>query len=130
MTLSLGELTGAPVKKSSTKAPSVEDHMADARSHMSAAEQSIQAQDHTAAADHLSKAAVHSNTAAQYYQKNSKNWIDKAIKKPGSFTKQAKAAGQSVQGFASKVKSNPDKFSSTTVKRANLAKTLEGFHKG
>jgi hypothetical protein len=53
-----------------------------------------------------------------------KNWIQGAIKKPGAFTAQAKKAKMPVAKFASKVTNNPDKFSTTTVKRANLAKTL------
>jgi hypothetical protein len=57
-------------------------------------------------------------------------WIKKAISKPGSFTKQAKAAGMSVPAFRDKVLANKDKYSSTTVKRANLAKTLSKMNKG
>jgi hypothetical protein len=57
-------------------------------------------------------------------------WIKGAIKKPGSFTAQAKKAGMSVPAFRDKVLANKDKFSSTTVKRANLAKTLSKMNKG
>lgn len=57
-------------------------------------------------------------------------WIKKAIKNPGSFTAQAKKAGMSVPAFRDKVLSNKDKYSSTTVKRANLAKTLSKMNKG
>jgi hypothetical protein len=56
-------------------------------------------------------------------------WIQKAIKKPGSFTAQAKKAGMSTSAFRDKVLSNKEKFSSTTVKRANLAKTLSKMKK-
>lgn len=56
-------------------------------------------------------------------------WIQKAIKKPGSFTAQADRAGMSVPAFRDKVLANKDKFSSTTVKRANLAKTLSRMKK-
>lgn len=56
-------------------------------------------------------------------------WIQKAIKKPGSFTAQAKRAGMSVSAFRDKVLANKDKFSATTVKRANLAKTLSKMKK-
>jgi len=52
------------------------------------------------------------------------NWIRKAIKKPGSFTKQAQRAGQSVKSFTKSVLNNPSKFSQTTIRRARLAKTL------
>jgi len=59
------------------------------------------------------------------------NWIKKAVSKnPGSFTAQAKKAGMSVPAFRDKVLSNKEAYSSTTVKRANLAKTLAGMRKG
>jgi len=58
-------------------------------------------------------------------------WIQKAVSKnPGSFTKQAKSAGMSVAGFRDKVLANKSDYSSTTVKRANLAKTLSKMNKG
>jgi len=56
-------------------------------------------------------------------------WIKSAIKKPGAFTKQAKAAGMSVSDFAQSVLSNKEDYSGTTVKRANLAKTLSRMKK-
>ena len=56
-------------------------------------------------------------------------WIKGAIKHPGSFTKQAKSAGMSVSGFRNKVLSNKSDYSATTVRRANLAKTLSKMHK-
>lgn len=62
--------------------------------------------------------------------KSGGNWIKSAIKKPGSFTAQAKKAGMSVPAFRDKVLSNKGAYSSTTVKRANLAKTLAGMRKG
>lgn len=48
------------------------------------------------------------------------NWIQGAIKKPGSFTKQAKGAGMSVGKYAQKELH----ASGTLGKRARLAKTL------
>lgn len=57
-------------------------------------------------------------------------WIQKAIKKPGSFTAQAKRAGMTVAQFREKVLANKDKYSPTTVRRANLAKTLSRMKKG
>ena len=57
-------------------------------------------------------------------------WIQSAIKKPGSFTKQAKAAGMSVSGFKNKVLANKGDYSTTTVRRANLANTLSKMRKG
>ena len=58
-----------------------------------------------------------------------KNWIAGAIKNKGSFTKQAKKAGMSVSKFASKVTKPGSKASSTTKKRAVLAKTLSKLRK-
>jgi hypothetical protein len=57
-------------------------------------------------------------------------WIEKAIKNPGSFTKQAQSAGMSVPGFKNKVLANKEDFSSTTVRRANLANTLSKMRRG
>jgi hypothetical protein len=62
--------------------------------------------------------------------KSGGKWIQSAIKKPGSFTAQAKKAGMSVPAFRDKVLSNKGAYSSTTVKRANLAKTLSKMRKG
>jgi len=62
--------------------------------------------------------------------KSGGNWIKSAIKKPGSFTAQAKKAGMSVPAFRDKVLANKSAYSSTTVKRANLAKTLSKMRKG
>jgi len=56
-------------------------------------------------------------------------WIQKAIKKPGSFTTQAKRAGMTVAQFRKEVLANKDKYSTTTVRRANLAKTLSKMKK-
>jgi hypothetical protein len=55
--------------------------------------------------------------------------INEVIKKPGSFTAQAKRAGEGVQEFAGKVSANPDKYSATTRRRAALARTLAKMHK-
>jgi hypothetical protein len=57
--------------------------------------------------------------------KKDKKWIQKAIKRPGAFTKKAKKAGKSVAGMAAAVTKNPDRYSPTTVRQANLAKTLK-----
>lgn len=51
-------------------------------------------------------------------------WIQGAIKHPGSFTRQAKRAGEGVQEYARQVQANPDKYSAVTRKRAALARTL------
>ena len=52
------------------------------------------------------------------------NWIQGAIKPPGSFSKQAKKAGKSVSAYASSVLKKGSKASSQTKKKADLAKTL------
>jgi hypothetical protein len=70
------------------------------------------------------------NLYQNYMMKKGGKWIQSAIKKPGSFTKQAKAAGMSVPAFRDKVLANKEEYSGTTVKRANLAKTLSGMRKG
>jgi hypothetical protein len=57
-------------------------------------------------------------------KKSDKKWIQGAIKRPGAFTAKAKKAGKSVAGMAAAVTKNPDKYSKTTVRQANLAKTL------
>lgn len=62
--------------------------------------------------------------------KSGGNWIKNAIRKPGSFTKQAQAAGMSVSAFRNKVLANKGDYSPTTVRRANLAKTLSKMRKG
>jgi hypothetical protein len=79
---------------------------------------------------------ANSNLQSLYYAKcgmkkmeSGGKWIKKAIKKPGSFTAQAKRAGMTVAGFRSKVLANKEDFSATTVKRANLAKTLSKMKK-
>ncbi len=56
-------------------------------------------------------------------------WIQKAIKNPGSFTKQAKARGMTAQQFSRKVASNPSKYTTVTRKRAALANTLRKLSK-
>ena len=53
-----------------------------------------------------------------------KKWIQGAIKRPGAFTKKAKAAGMSVSEYASKVTKKGSKASARTKRQANLAKTL------
>lgn len=57
--------------------------------------------------------------------KKDNKWIQKAIKRPGAFTAKAKKAKKSVAGFAAAVTKNPERYSPTTVRQANLAKTLK-----
>ncbi len=52
------------------------------------------------------------------------DWIKKAIKHPGAFTAAAKRRGMTPAQLQRKVLSNPDDYSSTLVKQANLRKTL------
>ena len=61
--------------------------------------------------------------------KEEENWIKGAVKRPGAFTKKAKAAGMSVQQFASHVDANKDKYSTRTEKQANLAQTFSKMKK-
>jgi hypothetical protein len=49
-----------------------------------------------------------------------KNWIQKAIRKPGAFRKQAQRAGKSTMEFAREVVRNPERYDTTTVRRARL----------
>jgi len=60
---------------------------------------------------------------------NKRNWIQQAIRKPGSFRKQAQQAGKSTTEFMRDVLRNPKRYSPTTVRRARLAKTLMGLNK-
>lgn len=48
----------------------------------------------------------------------------------GKFTASAKKAGMSVQGYASKIMANKEKYSPTLVKRANFAKNAAKWKKG
>lgn len=61
-----------------------------------------------------------------------KKWMQKVAStmKKGSFTAQAKKAGMSTAAFSKKVLANKEKFSSTTVKRASLARTFAKARKG
>ena len=48
-------------------------------------------------------------------------WISKAIKRPGAFTRKAKAAGMTVQSYARKMRKAPGRLG----KQARLALTLK-----
>jgi hypothetical protein len=56
--------------------------------------------------------------------KKDTKWMQKSVKKPGAFTAQAKKAGKGVQAYAKEVLAHKDEHSTTTVKRAALAKTF------
>ena len=57
--------------------------------------------------------------------KGKKAWIQGAIKRPGAFTKKAKAAGMSVSAYATKVLKKGSKASTRTKRQATLAKTFK-----
>jgi len=56
-------------------------------------------------------------------------WIAPAIKRPGAFTRKAKAAGESVPEYAEEVTRPGSKASTQTKRQANLAKTLRKLGK-
>lgn len=58
-----------------------------------------------------------------------KNWIQEAIKRPGSFTKKAEEAGKTTEEYAADVSRNPDKYDKRTVRQARLAQTLSKLRK-
>ena len=62
-------------------------------------------------------------------EKAEKDWIQGAVKRPGAFTKKAKAAGMSVQQFAKHVDDNKEKYSTRTERQANLAQTYAKMRK-
>jgi hypothetical protein len=58
-----------------------------------------------------------------------KNWIQGAVEHPGAFTKKAQERGMSTAELAAKVTANPEEYDKTTVRQANLAKTLKKLRK-
>ena len=54
-----------------------------------------------------------------------RKWIQKANLKEGAFTSQAKRYGMSVQEYADYGLAHPERHTSTTVRRARLAKTFK-----
>jgi len=58
-----------------------------------------------------------------------KAWISSAIKRPGAFTKKAKAAGKSVSEYASSVLKEGSNASTRTKRQAALAQTLTKISK-
>lgn len=53
-----------------------------------------------------------------------RNWIQKAIKRPGEFTEKAEKHGLTAQQFAREVRAHPDDYDTRTKRQANLALTL------
>ena len=60
--------------------------------------------------------------------KKKKDWIGKAVERPGTFTAKAKKKGITSAQLQENVLSNPDEYDDTTVKQANLRKTLVGLN--
>jgi len=58
-----------------------------------------------------------------------KKFIQSAIKHPGSFTAAAKKRGETPAQLQKQVLAHKSNYSPTTVKRAELRKTLVGFKK-
>lgn len=58
-----------------------------------------------------------------------KKWIQSAIKRPGAFTRKAKAVGKSISSYAAKVTKPGSRASTRTKRQANLAKTLTKMSK-
>jgi hypothetical protein len=61
-------------------------------------------------------------------KKKSTKWIQDAEMKEGAFTNKAERKGITTAQLQENVLSNPDKYNETTVKQANLRKTLVGLH--
>jgi hypothetical protein len=59
----------------------------------------------------------------------SKDWIEKATKNEGGFTRKAEERGMSPKEFSSKVRANPDEYDTKTVRQANLMNTLGKLRK-
>ena len=55
--------------------------------------------------------------------------MQKAVKRPGAFTKKANAAGMTVGEYATKVLKKGSKASITTKRQASLAKTFAKYRK-
>ena len=61
-------------------------------------------------------------------KKKPTKWIKDAEMKEGAFTNKAERKGITTAQLQENVLSNPDKYNETTVKQANLRKTLVGLH--
>lgn len=59
-----------------------------------------------------------------------KNWIKSAIKRPGAFSRKAKAAHMSTSAYARRVTKSGSKASTRTKRQANLARRLANFNSG
>jgi len=61
--------------------------------------------------------------------KKDKNWIAKAEIKKGAFIKKAKSKGITTAQLQENVLADPEKYDASTVKQANLRKTLVSLKK-
>jgi hypothetical protein len=61
-------------------------------------------------------------------KKKPTKWIQDAEMKEGALTNKAERRGITTAQLQENVLSNPDKYNETTVKQANLRKTLVGLH--
>jgi hypothetical protein len=61
-------------------------------------------------------------------EKKQKKWIQSTDMKEGAFTAKAKRKGITTAQLQENVLGNPDDYDETTVKQANLRKTLVGLH--
>ena len=61
-------------------------------------------------------------------KKKKKDWIGSAVDRPGAFTAKAKKRGITSAQLQENVLGNPDEYDETTVKQANLRKTLVGLN--
>jgi hypothetical protein len=65
-----------------------------------------------------------------------KNWIQKATQSMkqkgtlGSFSKMARSKDMSVKELSNAITKNPTKYASSTVKKANFAKTMQKIGRG
>ena len=62
-------------------------------------------------------------------KKKDKKWIQKAVKRPGSFTAKAKKKGITSAQLQANVEKDPDKFDEKTQKQAKLRETLVRLNK-
>ena len=65
---------------------------------------------------------------AENKKKKDKKWIQGMDMKEGAFTAKAKRKGITSAQLQENVLANPDEYDETTVKQANLRKTLVGLH--
>lgn len=55
-----------------------------------------------------------------------KKFVQRAIERPGAFTRKAERRGLTPAEFQRRVLANPERYDTRTVRQANLRKTLVG----